>query len=299
MLLLTSDGNEIKCVLTSDLCSDQEEADTKIILHCMQAGKACAQSTPIVVRSPDTDVLILLLSYASSISQPLYMDTGTSNKRRIINVKAIADVLGSDMCAALLAFHAFSGCDYTSAFVRKGKVKPLEIVRRNVDFILAFRRLGTAASFEEKHLSELERFVCAMYGWSTCKDTNALRYKLFQQRFDVTSKDKAFSVLDGVDLCLLPPCRTSLKLHSERSNYVAHIWRNAHVQYQNLPSPIGNGWIQADDGTVTIQWTQGDLLPQQLIDVMSTDSNGSSSASSQSDCVEEDTEQFEMVEEDF
>ena len=30
----------------------------------------------------------------------------------------------SDVRKSLLAFHAFTGCDYTSAFVRKGKVKP-------------------------------------------------------------------------------------------------------------------------------------------------------------------------------
>ena len=41
-----------------ELKSYQEEADTRIILHCIAAGNKGA--TRIVVRSPNTDVLVLL-----------------------------------------------------------------------------------------------------------------------------------------------------------------------------------------------------------------------------------------------
>jgi len=283
--VLTSDGNDVTGMIATDLCSDHEEADSRIILHCLHASRTASATTAIVVRSPDTDVLVILLAYASSLCQRVYLDTGTGNKRRLIDIQAIADVLGTDVCAALPAYHAFTGCDYTSSFVRKGKVQPFKIVCRHSDFTAAFKNLGTSADMDGTQLPALEQFVCSMYGRAAYKDTNALRYRLFQARYEVKSVDTAFTIPDGLDLCLLPPCRAVLELHARRANYVAHMWRNAHVCYQRLPSPIGHGWMQADDKHITVQWTKGDLLPQQLVDVLST-------------CPSRATEQYEEVEED-
>ena len=39
-----------------------------------------------------------------------------------MDIKVFVDVAGPDLCAALPAYHAFTDCDYTRAFVRKGKV---------------------------------------------------------------------------------------------------------------------------------------------------------------------------------
>ena len=43
------------------LRSNQEEADTKIILHCVLASRGSVQT--IVVCSPDTDVIVLLVHH--------------------------------------------------------------------------------------------------------------------------------------------------------------------------------------------------------------------------------------------
>ena len=290
---LTSDGHTLDCVLIRELCSDHEEADTRVILHCHHASRTSEQTTPIIVRSPDTDVLILLLSYASSVTQPLYFDTGCGNKRRLADVNAVAKALGPDLCAALPAYHAFSGCDYTSAFVRKGKVKPFQILQRHPNFITAFKGLGTAASINTQQLPPLEQFVCAMYGRPLCSDVNKLRYMLFETRYDVNAANKSFDIPNGVDLCLLPPCRRSLEVHIMRSNYVAYMWRNAHVPHLQLPTAVGNGWMEAVDGFITVQWTKGELLPEQLVDVLA---NNTAPNATNSD---EDTCPLEEVEEDY
>ena len=292
--MLTSDGHAVTCTLASDLCSDHEEADTRVILHCIHASRMSEQTTPIVVRSPDTDVLILLLSYASSVSQPLYLDTGFGNKRRMVDVKAIAKVLGPELCAVLPAYHAFTGCDYTSAFLRKGKVKPFQILQRHPHIIKAFKDLGGTASINAVQLPPLEQFVCAVYGRPLCSNVNEVRYKLFQARYDVNCNNNSISVPNGVDLCLIPPCRNSLEVHIMRSNYVAYMWRNAHVSYMQLPTPVGNGWLEASDGGIAIQWTQGDLLPQQLIDVLTDEAASCANSYSNEDCCS-----FQEVEEDY
>ena len=74
----------------------------------------------IVVRSPDTDVFILLLKFGQDILNSLLFDTGVENKRRLLDVHKIISEVGENICWVLPALHAYSGCDTTSAFVRKG-----------------------------------------------------------------------------------------------------------------------------------------------------------------------------------
>ena len=91
-----------------------------------------------VVRSPDTDVFILLLKFGQDILNPLLFDTGVGNKRRLLDVHKIISEAGEDICGVLPALHAYSGCDTTSAFVRNGKLAPLKTLLRHKDFIDVF-----------------------------------------------------------------------------------------------------------------------------------------------------------------
>ena len=50
-----------------ELFSSQEEANTRILLHCLYAAQESMTDTNIVVRSPDTDVLIILIICTSSL----------------------------------------------------------------------------------------------------------------------------------------------------------------------------------------------------------------------------------------
>lgn len=48
-----------------ELRSNQEEADSRIIMHAVEAARRGAET--IVVSSPDTDVLVLLLDHRMQI----------------------------------------------------------------------------------------------------------------------------------------------------------------------------------------------------------------------------------------
>ena len=66
-----------------------------------------------MVRASDTDVLVILSS--------IIMDYGMGNARRYINVTSIAYNLEqqkSGFSRALPGYHAFTGCDFTSAIYR-------------------------------------------------------------------------------------------------------------------------------------------------------------------------------------
>ena len=108
-----------------DMVTNHEEADTLVCFHarCMDNS---GETGNIVVRANDTDIAIIFLYHSHTFTATLWMDTGTNakNTRRYINLTAIGEVLGPLLSESLPAFHAFTVCDYTSAFVKKGKKRP-------------------------------------------------------------------------------------------------------------------------------------------------------------------------------
>ena len=58
-----------------ELFSDQEETDTRVVLYLQHAAKLGYKSA--VVRTPDTDIFLILLHHAHSITLTIYLDTGT------------------------------------------------------------------------------------------------------------------------------------------------------------------------------------------------------------------------------
>jgi len=118
----------------------------------------------IVVRSPDTDVFILLLAYSSYIRTRVLFDTGNGTARRLLAVNEFAAKLGEDIVNALSGFHAFTGCDTTSAFVHRGKRRPFAIIKSSCEFTALFQQFGkNAEPLSINSLQQLEHFVCCMY----------------------------------------------------------------------------------------------------------------------------------------
>ena len=58
-----------------------------------------------------------------------------------------------------------------------------------------------------------------------------------------------------------------MEMHLKRVNYQALVWYNAGKANPDIPSPCGQGW-EMDDGQLSIRWTRGDLLPQELVNVL-------------------------------
>ena len=86
------------------LNSDQEEADTKVVLHCLHALQS-SDSNDIIVRSPsgDTDIIVLLISLITENTERVFIDSGCG--------KNLSDVyMGNDKKCSLIGFHAFTGC---------------------------------------------------------------------------------------------------------------------------------------------------------------------------------------------
>ena len=101
----------------SSLRANHEEADTRLVLHCIHA-----HMETIVVAVRDTDVLLLLLAYYDRTGRTrLYMKAGTLNASKYLSVHKIRMLISIDLVATLLAFHAITGCDSVSQVSGNGK----------------------------------------------------------------------------------------------------------------------------------------------------------------------------------
>ena len=275
--LQSADGLQVTSELVPELVSSQEEADTRIVLHCQFADCLAGRVTNLIVQSPDTDVFILLLYYSDKIKSNIYFETGTGNKRRVIDIKKVAGEVNSDVIKALPGFHAFTGCDCTSAFMRRGKRGPLKVLEpkplQSSIHAEVFQRLGVESScLSDTNHQSLEHFVCAMYGKPTYTDINQLRCDIFETRYEPKDEQQTLAIDNGIDLSLLPPCKSSLRMHALRANYQAYIWKNAHIASVTLPKSVGLagcGWkVNETDSSLEIDWTFGDILPTELMDII-------------------------------
>ena len=130
-LLTSEDGISTDARPIFQLFSSQEETDTIFILHLKYVNETGAER--VVVRSTDTDVFLLLLHFSPEFThiKDVKFDTGVGDKRRWIDIHLLYQCLHADLVSSLLGFHAFTGCDSTSSFVRKGKVKPLKLLKNS------------------------------------------------------------------------------------------------------------------------------------------------------------------------
>ena len=88
--LHSPDGRITKAEEVRRLYSSHEEADTKMVLHCLDIASHAEDNTTIILRSPDTDVFILLLYFTQDLMHTVLFDTGKGDKRRLIDVKKAA-----------------------------------------------------------------------------------------------------------------------------------------------------------------------------------------------------------------
>ena len=97
--------------------SNHEEADTKLLLHAVDATTSGATSIRII--SPDTDVFVLALRRFPEMCENTSFVTGKGQRHRKIELGPIVSALGAARTAALPGFHAWSGADITGSFVGK------------------------------------------------------------------------------------------------------------------------------------------------------------------------------------
>ena len=246
------------CHHIRSLDSNHEEADTRLLLHAKHASQ---NHEKIVINSPDTDVFIIAMSKSLEIDAHLYFITGTKEKRRIIDIEAVADYaynsINTTDCEksvfldALVGYHCFTGCDSISAFSGRGKIKPLILMGKHKTYVETFSTLGKLDSTDEC-INAIEKFVCHMYGKADDDASiNSLRYNMCCQRNGKIAID------------MLPPCFNVLIQHVRRANYQARIWHKSLERNALIGSPEDNGWTIKDD-KLYILWMTCNAAPDEV-----------------------------------
>ena len=106
-------------------CSTSEEADARLVQHaicCVETG--CG---PVVVRTVDTDVLVLMMSHSPfinkiNISTRVFATMGSNSKQiKVYDVIELASTIGHTFCKGLSFFYDFTGCDTVSTMYNCSK----------------------------------------------------------------------------------------------------------------------------------------------------------------------------------
>lgn len=109
-----------------ELRCTHEEADTRIFLHAKHAADH-GEGT-IIIRSPDSDVTILACHFQDQIPARLLVHKKSKTRTIFLDIPAIVQKAGVELCDALPGLHAFTGCDTTSSFVGKGNKRSPQAV---------------------------------------------------------------------------------------------------------------------------------------------------------------------------
>ena len=220
----------------SHLQCQHEEADILLAFHANSIS-----SGTIMVRSTDTDVLIILLGLAGrSEGINIILDYGSGNHHRYIGVSELAAILEEEqpgLTEALIGLHALIGCDLTSCFFRKGKVRPFQQLEANLKHVMALQSLTT----DDMDIPGVTSFVCLLYGFET-SDIIEARYKAFMCISGGKGKDLLAS-LKKINCGSLPPCAKTLLNHMKRAQYVARMWKRAdETNPTGDANPTDYGW---------------------------------------------------------
>lgn len=121
----------------------------------------------VIIRATVTDIAIIVLGNLSKIDPTIkvWMEVGhfSNNSQKFINLREFFSNLGVTVCNALPDFHAFTGCDYDSAFYGKGKTRPFNVLTKNPDICQTFNCLGLKPNLVDTITGALEKFTGLLY----------------------------------------------------------------------------------------------------------------------------------------
>ncbi|KAL4718510.1 hypothetical protein ACJJTC_002713 [Scirpophaga incertulas] len=252
-------------------CPGHEEADTKIVFHVCHL----TSDAHVTIRCSDTDILIIMLANMNSIQTDLQisMHVGTGNNQKFINVTKLSQTLGLDLCSALPAFHAMTGCDFNSAFYRKGKRKPFQILRKSPTYIKALCDISNLPNCNLDQLfATLEEYVCRLYAFTRVNDINVARVMTFTKSYGNNDDCNPLNLQKRIDGSLFPPCKAELQQHFLRTAYIAHLWSHAHRAMPTDLLPTEYGWEESEE-KYYFKWFTGDQLPLSITSITNLDMN--------------------------
>ena len=126
----------------------------------------------VVVHGNDTDIAVILTKNVHHFDNTkLSYDAGLdhNNSREFMYINALTEHV--EYPQSLARAYAFVGLDYSPSFFGKGKVCPLEVMRKPEKFIECFE-LFREEELTSNMIATIEELVCWMYGYKKQTSVN-------------------------------------------------------------------------------------------------------------------------------
>jgi hypothetical protein len=166
---------------------NHEEADTRIIVHVIEALQRGAKN--ISIRTVDTDVVVILVGHFFELHDvyghfEIWVAFGMGKNFRCYNINDICHNRGERKSSALPVFHAYTGCDSNSCFLGRGKKTAWEAWKSLPEVTDAFIYIKEnpfqPLESTSPHFITLERFTVVIYDKAnTSGSVNKARRDLF------------------------------------------------------------------------------------------------------------------------
>ena len=181
-------GGYIYITMSNAVCN-QEEADTRIIIHIIHALNYGFSSN--LIKTSDSDVIVILiyhLQHFDTISTGcnITVNYGIGKIQRVINIRELTCALGVQRSAALPFFMTLTGCDSTSGMKARSKKMCFSackkcsprVIECMVELLdIPFEPLQMYAKFDA-----LEELFIQIYGGGQASSINQVRKTIFCQR---------------------------------------------------------------------------------------------------------------------
>lgn len=260
-----------------DLVSNAEESDYRIWLHVLNSA-----GIRKLVLSPDTDVY--------HVGMPLIQDTNlevfiqlnqrTSQELHFLNLGALltafcndpdlSNLERNDIASSMQAVFVSTGCDFVSFFQGHGKASFLNTLFEYSGFIsansgnapgtlastdhnglLAFFRLVGCAYFR-KHKSAFQPTYLTPIAIFLSLQNESLAPAEHHSAWLELMRERLWSKINYEEEMI--PSDGALERHWKRSQWILSVWKQATSHLIVYPPLVGNGWIQPDPKTLSIDW---------------------------------------------
>lgn len=192
------------------------DADSLIVSTALEEAK---KGETVVVVGKDTDLLVLLTSFASVTDKVMFLrPAGSKKKESLFNISRQQTALG-DIGEILLFVHAVTGCDTTSAIFKKGKLNALKLVQKDRPLMEDMHIFTKQGATKAELFAAGEKFLIRLYSGSTSTTLDDLRYFRYNHIVSRQPLNKVFN------LASLPPTSDAAAQHSYRVYLQVQEWK--------------------------------------------------------------------------
>jgi len=217
------------------------EADYRIVLYVIKAIDR--GSCSIVVRTGDTDVLVILVGHSKTFldmceNLSLTVMFTAGSRTQYFDILKIAKYINLEYCKGFMLFYAYTGCDYTPHFYNIGKTKWFDLYIKDDAIKKTFTTVcENPLSYDVDVLYNLLNFTLKGYGFTDGTIT------LLRGRYEVLMRKSTKNFRQ------LPPSPGAAVVQARKAIFVAaYQWGKADsptITYDHLDQ---FGWKKTDQG---------------------------------------------------